>query len=101
MKNAYLAVEMDRLEALLLQERAGTPSRMRRRVPVPGPWRPPAAKARVCWNCALPRRSPACWPRTGERRRAVDLLAPVYGWFTEGFDTTDLLAAKALLDELG
>jgi len=29
------------------------------------------------------------------------LLAPVYGWFTEGFDTADLKAAKALLDELG
>ncbi len=30
-----------------------------------------------------------------------DLLAPVYGWFTEGFDTADLKEAKALLDELG
>jgi predicted ATPase len=36
----------------------------------------------------------------GERRQAVDLLAPVYGWFTEGLDTTDLKAAKSLLDEL-
>jgi predicted ATPase len=34
-------------------------------------------------------------------RRARDLLAPVYGWFTEGFDTPDLRKAKALLDELG
>ena len=32
---------------------------------------------------------------------AVDLLAPVYGWFSEGFDTADLKEAKALLDELG
>ena len=32
--------------------------------------------------------------------RARDLLAPVYGWFTEGFDTADLKEAKALLDEL-
>jgi hypothetical protein len=31
---------------------------------------------------------------------ARDLLAPVYGWFTEGFDTLDLKEAKALLDEL-
>jgi hypothetical protein len=37
----------------------------------------------------------------GERRQAVDLLAPVYGWFTEGLDTTDLKAANALLAELG
>ena len=36
----------------------------------------------------------------GEHREARDLLAPVYGWFTEGFDTTDLKGAKALLDEL-
>jgi predicted ATPase len=35
------------------------------------------------------------------RAEARDLLAPVYGWFTEGFDTADLKEAKALLDELG
>jgi len=34
------------------------------------------------------------------RAEARDLLAPVYGWFTEGFDTPDLKDAKALLDEL-
>jgi predicted ATPase len=33
-------------------------------------------------------------------RQARELLAPVYGWFTEGFDTRDLKEAKALLDEL-
>jgi class 3 adenylate cyclase/predicted ATPase len=36
----------------------------------------------------------------GKRQPARDLLAPVYGWFTEGFDTVDLKEAKALLDEL-
>ena len=35
-----------------------------------------------------------------KRTEARDLLAPVYGWFTEGFDTADLKEAKALLDEL-
>jgi predicted ATPase len=34
------------------------------------------------------------------RTEARDLLAPVYGWFTEGFDTADLKDAKALLDKL-
>jgi predicted ATPase len=34
------------------------------------------------------------------RDEARELLAPVYGWFTEGFDTPDLKQAKALLDEL-
>jgi len=37
----------------------------------------------------------------GHRAEAHDLLASVYGWFTEGFDTPDLKEAKALLDELG
>jgi predicted ATPase len=35
-----------------------------------------------------------------ERQKAADLLAPVYSWFTEGFDTADLKEAKALLNEL-
>ena len=40
------------------------------------------------------------WGDQGRRAEARDLLAPVYGWFTEGFDTADLKEAKALLDEL-
>ena len=40
------------------------------------------------------------WRDQGKRDEARDLLAPVYGWFTEGFDTRDLKEAKALLDEL-
>jgi class 3 adenylate cyclase/predicted ATPase len=40
------------------------------------------------------------WRDQGKRQQARDLLAPVYGWFTEGFDTSDLKEAKALLDEL-
>jgi predicted ATPase len=37
----------------------------------------------------------------GRRAEARELLAPVYGWFTEGFDTPDLEAARNLLEELG
>jgi len=40
------------------------------------------------------------WADRGDRRNAHDLLAPVYGWFTEGFHTADLKDAKALLEEL-
>jgi predicted ATPase len=40
------------------------------------------------------------WGERGRRAEARNLLAPVYGWFTEGFDTTDLKEAKTLLDEL-
>jgi hypothetical protein len=41
------------------------------------------------------------WRDQGKRQQAHDLLSPVYGWFTEGFDTLDLKQAKALLDGLG
>ena len=40
------------------------------------------------------------WRDQGKREEARELLAPVYGWFTEGFDTGDLKEAKAVLDEL-
>jgi class 3 adenylate cyclase/predicted ATPase len=41
------------------------------------------------------------WQQQGKRTEAYDLLAPVYGWFAEGFDTADLQDAKVLLEELG
>jgi class 3 adenylate cyclase/predicted ATPase/energy-coupling factor transporter ATP-binding protein EcfA2 len=41
------------------------------------------------------------WQCQGQRAEAYELLAPIYGWFTEGFDTADLKEAKALLDALG
>ena len=40
------------------------------------------------------------WQQQGKRAEAYDLLTPIYGWFTEGFDTADLQKARALLDEL-
>jgi predicted ATPase len=40
------------------------------------------------------------WQHQGRRADAHALLAPIYGWFTEGFDTADLQAAKALLEDL-
>src|SRR5262249_13153464 len=46
--------------------------------------------------CSLAR----LWQQQGKRQDAHDLLAPIYNWFTEGFDTADLKDAKALLDEL-
>jgi predicted ATPase len=41
------------------------------------------------------------WRDQGKVSKARELLAPVYGWFTEGFDTRDLKEAKALLEEVG
>jgi hypothetical protein len=40
------------------------------------------------------------WHRQGKRQEAHDLVAPIYGWFTEGFDTADLREAKTLVEEL-
>ena len=40
------------------------------------------------------------WRDQGKRDEARELLAPAYGWFTEGFDTPDLQEAQALLDAL-
>jgi predicted ATPase len=40
------------------------------------------------------------WQQQGKRDEARALLVPIYGWFTEGFDTADLQEAKALLEEL-
>jgi predicted ATPase len=40
------------------------------------------------------------WYDQGKRQQAHDFLAPVYGWFTEGFDTLDLKEAKSLLEQL-
>ena len=62
---------------------------------------------RPLWIAGLP--TPNSWRSLGRppthssyttTRDVTDLLAPVYGWFTEGFDTADLKDAKALLDEL-
>jgi class 3 adenylate cyclase/predicted ATPase len=77
---------------------------------------PDAAKAQSCFERALSvaRQQQAkswelraaismarLWRDQGKSREARELLAPVYGWFTEGFDTLDLKEARALLDELG
>jgi predicted ATPase len=40
------------------------------------------------------------WQQQGKRTKAYELLTPIYGWFTEGFDTADLQDAKALLEAL-
>ena len=76
---------------------------------------PDAAQAEACFQQALAiaRRQQAkswelraamslsrLWQQQGKRAEAHELLAPIYGWFTEGFDTADLQEAKALLEAL-
>ncbi len=52
------------------------------------------------WNLPATARLARQWYTLGQITEDRDLLAPVYGWFTEGFDTADLKDPKALLDEL-
>ena len=74
---------------------------------------PEAAEAQLQQALAVARRQQAkswelraamslarLWQQQGKRSEAYELLAPIYGWFTEGFDTADLQEAKALLEEL-
>ena len=49
------------------------------------------------WELRTALRLSRLWQRQGKRQAAYDLLAPIYGWFTEGFDTPDLQEARALL----
>jgi predicted ATPase len=91
--------EVARLRGVLLLRQPGTPQ----------------AEAEACFQQALDiaRRQEAkslelraatslsrLWQRQGKHQEAHDLLAPVYGWFTEGFDTADLQEAHALLETL-
>jgi predicted ATPase len=77
---------------------------------------PDVAQAEACFHQALTlaRRQQAkswelraavslsrLWQQQGKQAEASNLLAPIYGWFTEGFDTADLQEAQALLEELG
>jgi predicted ATPase/DNA-binding winged helix-turn-helix (wHTH) protein len=99
----FFSAELVRLRGVLLQETVDGGGQAM--------WRPAAA-----WHQALAiaRRQQAkalelraalslsrLWQHQGQRAAAYDLLAPVYGWFTEGFDTADLQDARALLEALG
>ena len=52
------------------------------------------------WELRVAMSMARLWRDQGKRQHAHDLLAPVYGWFTEGFDTLDLKEAKSLLEQL-
>jgi DNA-binding winged helix-turn-helix (wHTH) protein/tetratricopeptide (TPR) repeat protein len=106
--NLFYAAEIARLEGILrLQAGGQDPDR--------GPDMSPTTAAEHCFQRALAgaRRQQArwwelraavslarLWQQQGKRTEAHALLAPIYGWFTEGFDTADLQETKTLLDEL-
>ena len=52
------------------------------------------------WELRIAMSMARLWRDQGKPQQARELLAPVYGWFTEGFDTLDLKEAKALREQL-
>jgi predicted ATPase len=54
----------------------------------------------ISWELRAASSLARLWVETDRKDEARNLLAPIYGWFSEGFDTLDLKGAKALLDEL-
>jgi len=94
----YLGAEIERLEALLLQYEGAADEIVEECLAKS------SSTARRQGARLLELRTATTLARVlvekNQRHKAVDILAPVYGWFTEGFDTQDLKEAKALLDEL-
>ena len=82
---ASLASELDAAKAQAYFERALSVAR---------------AQHAKSWELRAAMSMARLWRAQGKRDEARELLAPVYGWFTEGFDTRDLKDAKALLEEL-
>jgi hypothetical protein len=66
-----------------------------------GPRYCPSAAGKIAGAAGRHESLSRLWQQQGKRDEAHDLLAPIYGWFTEGLDTADLQEVKALLDELG
>ena len=92
--------EISRLRGVLLLRQPGTPQAeaatwLQRALDVARHQEAKSLELRAATSLAR------LWQHQGKRAEARELLAPVYGWFTEGFDTADLQDAKALLGELG
>jgi predicted ATPase len=84
----------DALRALALSDEAEAEACYRKAIEVA------CAQSAKSWELRAATRLARLWHSQGKSAEARDLLAPIYGWFTEGFDTADLKDAKALLEEL-
>jgi predicted ATPase len=96
----YWEAEVSRLRGILLLRQAGTSqveaeTWLQRALDVARRQQAKALELRAATSLSH------LWQQQGKRAAAHDLLAPIYGWFTEGFDTADLQEAKALLKALG
>ena len=93
----YYEAELNRLkgELLLMQgDEVGAEASLRKAIEVA---RRQKAKS---WELRAATDMARLWQTEGRTDEAYELLAPIYDWFTEGFDTPDLIAAQALLEEL-
>jgi predicted ATPase len=95
----YWEAEVCRLRGVLLLRQPGTPQAeaetwLQRALDVARRQEAKFLELRAAMSLAR------LWQQQGKRHEARELLAPVYGWFTEGFDTADLQEVKALLGEL-
>jgi predicted ATPase len=95
----YWEAEVCRLQGVLLLQQPGTPQAeaevwLQRALDVARRQEAKSLELRAAMSLSR------LWQQQGKRAEARELLAPVYGWFTEGFDTADLQEARALLEEL-
>jgi predicted ATPase len=96
----YYAAELDRLQGELLRQRDGANTSqaqtcLQQALDIA---RQQQAKS---WELRAATSLSRLWQQQGKRAEAYALLAPIYAWFTEGFDSADLQEAKELLEELG
>ena len=95
----YYEAELHRLEAEL-RLRLDTPDEQRAEISLRRALETARQQQAKSWELRAATSLARLWGEHGRRAEARNLLAPVYGWFTEGFDTADLKDAKALLDQL-
>jgi predicted ATPase len=96
----FWEAEVCRLRGVLLLRQPGTPQEeaeacLQRAVDVARRQEAKSLELRAAMSLSR------LWQQQGKQAEARELLAPIYGWFTEGFDTADLQEARALLDALG
>jgi predicted ATPase len=95
----WWAAEVSRLRGVLLLRQPGTPQAeaeacFQRALDVAHHQQAKSLELRAAMSLSR------LWQRQGKQGEARELLGPIYGWFSEGFDTADLQEAKALLEEL-
>ncbi len=96
----YWEAEIHRLRGVLLLRQPGTPQAeaeawLQRALDVARRQEAKSLELRAAMSLSR------LWQQQGKQAEARALLAPIYGWFTEGFDTADLQEARALLEKLG